>query len=416
MKKFVVILLVACLALGGAVAYFGSRTDAGDPGEPVALYDPENVSAPETPSEAAPTAEEQSEPVVFRALDYEKIWALHAPDEVVGSVDGRDITWDEYFYWLHDVGAQAESTIQMMLLYGQSLDWSDKLSSDSEETLAEYVLTLAGESARQLGVVEAVAEENGVTLTPENEAELAAELQEVIASVCGEGATEEDLDAYLQENYISRSMYDRIGRANYLFQNTFIELYGLSGEKVSEADALAYLEENGYLGAAHILFMTIDPNTYEPLDEATIAQKLQQAEAVSAELRAIEDVEARAARFAELKEQYCEDSGKAAYPDGYLFTPGTMVDEFEDGTKALAEYEVSEPILSAWGYHVIMRLPLSAEMTLQYSDAGTPMTARSTYADEQFNAMMSARIEQSVLELGDAVKTLDLMDYLVEAE
>jgi hypothetical protein len=157
--------------------------------------------------------------------------------------------------------------------------------------------------------------------------------------------------------------------------------------------------------------MTIDPNTMEPLDEASVAKKLQQAEAVSEELRSIEDVDARVARFAELKEQYCEDTGKTAYPDGYLFTPGTMVAEFEEGVKALAEYEVSEPILSAWGYHVIMRLPLSTEMTMDYSQAGTPLDARAVYANEEFNTMMNERIETSVFTIGEDF-AIDLTDYL----
>ena len=427
MKKFVLILLVVCLLLGCVIGFVVSKNSAKDAGEPVALYDPENVSAPAESAEgeqaASPEQTESAEPAAVtepesvspRMLDFEAIRALHEPDEIVGSVDGRDVSWDEYFYWLHDVGLQAEEYIQTLAYYGQSLDWTDKLSSDSEQTLAEYVVELAEECVKQLAVVEAVAGENDVTLTAENEAALAAELEETIAGACGEGALEEDFNALLEQELVSRAMYDRISRANYLFQNSFDALYGENGEKVSEETALAYLAENEYMGASHILFMTIDPNTYEPLDDDTVAQKLQQAEAVSAELRAIEDVDARAARFAELKEQYCEDSGKKAYPDGYLFTPGTMVTEFEEGTLALEEYEVSEPILSAYGYHVIMRLPLSAEITMDYSQAGTPLTARALYANEQFNAMMNSRIEQSVFTLADGF-ALDLTQYLTEGK
>ena len=401
MKKFILILLAVCLLLGCVIGYAVSKNGAKGSGEPVALYDPENVPAAqaetETADPAAETAPDESEPSAVRSLDYGAIRALHAPDEIVGSVDGRDVSWDEFFYWLHDVGIQAEQYIQTLAMYGQSLDWTDKLSADSEQTLAEYVVELAQQSAAQLCAVEAVAEENGVTLTEE--------------SACGEGASEEDFNARLEQEYVSRAMYDRISRANYLFQNSFDALYGENGEKVPEETAIGYLEENDYLGASHILFMTIDPNTMEPLDEATVAQKLQQAEAVSKELRAIEDVDARVARFAALKEQYCEDTGKTAYPDGYLFTPGTMVTEFEEGTKALEEYEVSEPILSSYGYHVIMRLPLSAEMTMDYSQAGTPLDARAVYANEQFNAMMSSRIEQSVFTPAEGF-ALDLTEYL----
>jgi hypothetical protein len=121
--------------------------------------------------------------------------------------------------------------------------------------------------------------------------------------------------------------------------------------------------------------MTIDPMTGKELDAETIAQKREQAEAVVKELRAIEDPEELVKRFAELKEQYCEDTGKEIYPDGYTFTPGTMVQEFEDAIKAMGDYEVSEPVQTSYGLHVIMRLPLSAEITMDYSQAGTPLDA-----------------------------------------
>ena len=395
MKKFVIILLAVCLILGCAVGYFAAKNGA----EPAADEVPAELPAEETEAGA------------IRTLDYAAIRALHEPEEIVGTAAGRDVTWEEYFYWLHSEGAEAEQYIQSLAMYGQSLDWTDKLSADSEQTLAEYVVELAQNCTKQLVVVEAVAEESGAALTAENEAALAEELLRTIESACGEGASEEDFNALLEQEFVSRAMYDRISRANYLFQNSFDALYGENGDKVPEETALRYLEENDYLGASHILFMTIDPNTMEPLDEAAAAQKLRQAEAVSEELRAIEDVDARVARFAELKEQYCEDTGKTAYPDGYLFTPGTMVTEFEEGTKALGEYEVSEPILSAYGYHVIMRLPLSAEITMDYSQAGTPLDARALYANEQFNAMMNSRIEQSVFTLADGF-ALDLTDYL----
>lgn len=409
MKKFVIILLAVCLLLGGLVGYLVGRDGSGSAAEPAAAGDaPSAAAADETPTaEALPSAE----PVAVRTLDYETIRALHAPDEIVGSVDGRDVSWDEFFYWLHDVGLQAEQYVQTLAMYGQSLDWTDKLSDESEQTLAEYVVELAQTSAVQLCTVEAVAEENGVSLTPENEAALAEELRRTIESSCGEGATEEDFNARLEAEHVSRAMYDRISRANYLFQNCFNALYGENGAKVDEETALAFLRDNSYLGAAHILFATIDLDTYEPLDEETIAQKLQQAEAVSAELRAIEDVDERTARFAELKAQYCEDSGKESFPDGYLFTPGAMVSEFEDGVKALEEYEVSEPVLSTFGYHVIMRLPLSAEMTVDYSSAGTPLTARALCANESFNAMMSSRIESGVFTPAEGF-SLDLTQYL----
>ena len=438
MKKFVWILLIVCLALG-CIVFFVSKNGSGDIGEPVSLYDPAIVNgqsaagASDSSGGADATAQQGSsaasgqedgsssalaggETTGVSLLDYDRLLALHAPEDIVGSVDGRPVTWDEYFYWLHNWGTEAESYIQMLALYGQSLGWTDKLSSDSDETLADYVMELANDYTRQFNVIEAVAAENGAFLTPEDEEALAAQLQETIASACGEGATEEDFNALLQENYISRAMYDRVSSTDRLVNNTFAALYGERGERISDADALGYLEDNGYLCASHILFMTIDPATYEELDADTVAQKQQQAEAVYAELLAIEDPEARLQRFAELKEQYCEDSGKTAYPDGYLFTSGSMVEEFEKTVLALAANEISEPVKSFYGYHVILRLPLDADMTMSYADDGTPMTARSTCAEEQFSAMMTARVEESELTLNDDVAAIRLTDYLRDAE
>ena len=413
MKKFVIILLALCLVLGCAVGYFFAKDGNPGSGEPVALYDPENV-APETAEEAAaPEADAPAgeEPITVRTLDFEAIRALHAPEEIAGRVGEREVSWDEFFYWLHDVGMQAEQYIQTLAAYGQQLDWSDKLSAESESTLAEYVAELAGSYAVQLNTIEALAAETGAELSAENEAALAERLQTAIESACGEGAGEEEFNALLEQEMISRRMYDRLERANYLYQNSFTALYGENGEKVSTEDALAFLRDGEYLCATHILFMTVDLDTGEALEEDAAAQKLQQAEAIVEELRAIEDVEARVKRFGELKQQYCEDTGKVNFPDGYLFTPGAMVSEFEDGVRALAEYEVSDPILSAYGYHVIMRLPLSAEMTMQYSEAGTPLDARAVYANEQFNALMNSRVEQSAFTPAEGF-AIDLTEYL----
>jgi hypothetical protein len=415
MKKFVWILLALCLLLGCVVGYAAAKNGAKNQGEPVALYDPENVTDPE-PVVVTDEGAEEGPSAALRVLDYEKLWALHAPEEIVGSVDGRDLTWDEYFYWLHNWGVEAESYIQMMLMYGQRVDWTDKLSSESEDTLADYVVDLAKDYALQFKVIEAVAEETGAALTPEDEAALAAQLQETIVSACGEGASEEDFNALLEESFISRAMYDRVTSADYLVNGIYSALYGEKSEKITEDEALGYLEDNGYLYASHILFMTIDPSTYETLDAETIAQKQALAEKVYAELCAIDDPDELVKRFAELKEQYCEDSGKTLNPDGYVFTPGTMVEEFENAVKALEAYEISEPVKSGYGYHVILRLPLSAETVMGYADDNTPVTAREACASEQFSALMTARIEASVLTLNDDVAAIDLMDYLKDAE
>ncbi|MCL2387655.1 MAG: peptidylprolyl isomerase [Defluviitaleaceae bacterium] len=53
---------------------------------------------------------------------------------------------------------------------------------------------------------------------------------------------------------------------------------------------------------------------------------------------------------------YGEDPGMEFNPDGYTFTAGDMVPEFEQGTRDLEIGEISPPVRSQFGYHIIKRV------------------------------------------------------------
>ena len=323
-----------------------------------------------------------------------------------------------YYLLCGEVSALEQALQMVAVYYGVVHDWDEKISADSEMTIAQSVVEEAKKSVLQLNLVEAVAEEYGVTLTEEDEADLDARLQATIQNYFGSEAGEEELNAALERQHISREVFDRQNRVNYLSQNIFNELYGEDGEKVPEEDALNYLQENGYLCAACILLKTVDFNTFEKLDDAAIEQKKQQAEELAAELRAIEDPDERAARFAECKEQYCEDEdGKQYFPEGYVFRNGSdaMPEEFAEAVLALQDYEVSEAVSTVYGYYVIMRLPLNADMTMKYYDYNTPLNARGVLAYERFSALMEERLEASAFESAEGFE-IDLTQFLRDAE
>lgn len=62
--------------------------------------------------------------------------------------------------------------------------------------------------------------------------------------------------------------------------------------------------------------------------------------------------------FDSLIEKYGEDPGMEAYPEGYTFTKGEMVKEFENATLALKDNQISPIIETSYGYHIIKRIPL----------------------------------------------------------
>ncbi len=69
--------------------------------------------------------------------------------------------------------------------------------------------------------------------------------------------------------------------------------------------------------------------------------------------------------FDALIAEYNTDPGMEANPDGYVFTVGEMVPEFEAAAFAAAEGEITTPVKTTYGYHIIKREPLPAFSEMQ---------------------------------------------------
>ena len=166
------------------------------------------------------------------------------------------------------------------------------------------------------------------------------------------------------------------------------------------------------MAANHILLMTVDPASYESLDEETVAAKKALAGEIAAELQGMDDDEEMMARFAELKEEYDEDTGKTMFPNGYLFLPGSMVAEFENAVKTQEAYQVSDPVESSYGYHVIVTLPLDPDAIVDYSSSGAALTARSTAANAIYaKALDDFTLAQEIVPV-EGFEAPNLLDYL----
>ena len=395
MKKFVVLLVVLCLAFTVALGFL-ARTPMPLTGETAETQEP---------------AAETAAPVEVETLDYEALYALHDPAEVVMIVDGKDITWGEYFSWLYMSAMQTEQYFVAMGNYGVPLKWSDPVGEDGS-TYADSAIAGGENTLRQLMTILGYAESQGVEASQETLDAVQAQRESDKLATVGEEGTEEDFAQFLRSLYRSEDAYQRATMANYINLQNYTETYGENGEKVSDEQALSYLEENGYLYANHILLTTMDLQTGEALDEAAVTEKEAQAQALAEELQAIQDPEQLMKRFQELKEEYDEDTGKTAYPDGYVFLPGEMVAEFEEGVKALADYGVSQPVKTSYGYHVILRLPLSADTVVSYDSNGAAVTGRSLFASFDYAAGLDAYLENLSMEYMDDFQAPDLSKYV----
>lgn len=130
---------------------------------------------------------------------------------------------------------------------------------------------------------------------------------------------------YLTKYY----MYSNI--MNYVIQMNMSE--GFDEESVSQ-----YYRDN-YLAAKHILIRSDSDNAEKTIKD--IKSKLNRGE-----------------DFDKLMNKYSEDPGLASNPDGYVFTYGEMVSEFENAVTELKINEISGIVEVDYGYHIIKRIEL----------------------------------------------------------
>ena len=391
MKKLIAVITALCLMLCVFAGCGGSKVEYYDED---AADTAEAASAPEAAAAEPAEAPAEEEPLVSIGQGGTGFESFPA-DMVVANINGRDVTWMEYYYWLN---YYTQYVIQFAAQYGLVLtDW-DGLDLSGTNTNADVVIMNAQANLIQDYAVITGAEDLGVAIDEEDEASLQATFEEFADQQFGDAdgtASDDEITmalAYItDEMHVDREFFDQFNATGLLSQKTFEAQYGAEGEKYSDEDTLAFAEDNGLLGAKHILLMTVDADTREPLSDEEIAEKRAVAEAVLAQLQAVQDdPDALAALFDQLMAEYTEDTGFAAYPDGYVFSEGEMVQEFEDGVKALEVGGLSGIVESDYGFHIILRIPIEPDAVIGTNANGEDVTLRYAAATQQYSAELSA--------------------------
>ncbi|MCL2199575.1 MAG: peptidylprolyl isomerase [Defluviitaleaceae bacterium] len=174
------------------------------------------------------------------------------------------------------------------------------------------------------------AEAHGITLSAEQLLDIESEIAHMMA-MFGEEMFYEVLrgDGFVSLEHLVNEMI------TFSLVNEVVRVIMASPEKLAEL-GLEQPEEE-ILAAKHILIM----GDYE------------NAEALATELaeraKAGED-------FAALVAEYGQDPGMQQSPEGYTFTRGMMVSEFETATAALEIGGISGVVASQFGYHIILRV------------------------------------------------------------
>ena len=253
------------------------------------------------------------------------------------TVNGQPVSARMYLYWLAFSISEMESN--MYSYYGMPLDWSEEFG------LSDYLMADALNATLMYTLIPSKAKELGYDLTADQVAEFDAYTAQTIEAMGGET----EYNEALRMLGLDHETYLDINRTSYYYHQI---LNGMFDGRPTNEDVKTYIQESDILSAKHILLLTMDMTTREPLADDVIAQKKATAEDILKQLQESDDL---TADFDTLMQEYSEDSGLAANPDGYIFTAGEMVTEFEEGTRALEYGQISGIVESPYGYHIILR-------------------------------------------------------------
>ncbi len=250
---------------------------------------------------------------------------------IVLTANGVDFTAEQYAAsFVYNLN-RMDSILGM---YGQktSKDMTEKSERDS---FSQNIAQLAKQQLLYLSACEAKMKENGLSYT---DADIDAEIKTLADQMGGDTG----LDTYLKDMGLTREQYREFAKLNVMIQKLRKDYFSKNPNAARETF------DKEFLRAKHVLIKTVDDNNAELPNQDELKAK---AEEVAKRAKAGES-------FDELIKTYNEDPGMESNPDGYVFTDGEMVPEFYEGTKALANEAISDPIKTTYGWHIIQRLPL----------------------------------------------------------
>ena len=165
-------------------------------------------------------------------------------DTVLFTVDGTEVTADEYLFWLLQSVASAKQS-------GYLADddaWEEELNG---VPTAEYLKEDARNTSVLYTTVSNHAAAAGLTVTEEEQAEADAELETLTQRVDSYyGMT---LQEYLDQQCISEAAFRKLNQVPYLARSLQTQMEEAGELTAQEADLDAMVEEAGYYKAKHIL-------------------------------------------------------------------------------------------------------------------------------------------------------------------
>jgi hypothetical protein len=276
-----------------------------------------------------------------------KEWKI-SPDTIIIKVDNIPVYWPEFHFWLNYIKKYYKRYHKL----NKITDWTVEQNGMS---LSEFFLSSAVGYACKGRAIEAKAEELGIKLSKDDLAEI-------------EKKRESDIKIYSRPEYLrivrkmyaSEKVFNYLTKIDYLTKYVFKYFYGANGEKCSSEDVSAYVKEKSYMCAKYIFL----PNSDTDNNDLSTEERTKNYKLLENILGRLDASEAPLTLFDTLMNDYSKDTTVSISLYGRLFVSGSIGKEFENACLKLKENEYSRIIKTGDGYYIVLRMPISPDMTV----------------------------------------------------
>lgn len=317
-------------------------------------------------------------------------------DTVLFTVDGRDVTADQYLYWLLTSISEAKKAGYL----ADDEAWEETIE---DQPTSDYLKGQALEISKLYAVVANHAEEAGAGVTEEQRAKAEEQLDQM-GSLYEQyyGLTTQE---WLDQQCITREGYLSLNDAHYQVQNLQSSMEEAGKLTPTDEDIQNMIDSEGIYNCKHILIaFPAHEDGSEVTDEEKAATKAE-AEALYQEITSAADP---ITAFDNAMNEKSDDgrdetSGELLKPNGYTFLStgallggsSSLVTEFVTAGTALAVDEISAPVETDYGYHILLRQNADNEDT------------RAAYPNYAMNQMLDQWTADAKVETTDAYDKLD---------
>lgn len=291
---------------------------------------------------------------------------------VVATTGEIEITAQEVLY---QIVAISDDLLQYYSMYGlgDTLPWD---TTTEEGTLADTVMNRALETAALYTLIPQAAQAEGLELTQVYKDSLQSDME----GLAQEMGSKELTDHYLWYFPLTEEMYTHLCDSEE-YNTMMRDIYfgeGTGGYPTDD-EVMDYLEDDQQCYFfKHILLMVEEPaeegdssaaDTSASASIQTSSNYDQQKALAEDLLRQLRNSSDPSALFDQLMQEYSQDTGLTAYPDGYMgsakdgsMIASAMVPVVEEACLSMEEGEISGVLENQEGYHgfhIVMRLPLA---------------------------------------------------------